>query len=221
MSYQWCKDATSIEGETSSSLAISSDTLNTGTYYCNVSGGCGNVSSGNAQINVHPATVIIQHPADVNASPGETAEFSVLARGVNIVYQWRKDQGNIAGTDSTYTIASIVTADTGNYDCIVTGACGADTSEVAILLITTTEIGQLSDAGIRVYPNPTNDRITLESGKHQIDMIRIISLSGKTLIIRKDMKPVEIIDLSGIEKGFYIMAIQAQKKTFILKVIKE
>jgi hypothetical protein len=70
---------------------------------------------------------------------GAPASFSVSASGTGTLsYQWRKNGSAISGaTASSYTIASVAAGDAGNYDVVVTGACGLVTSSVAVLTINT------------------------------------------------------------------------------------
>lgn len=65
----------------------------------------------------------------------DTITFTVTATGTApLTYQWRKDGGDIGGaTGTSYAIASIAPADAGDYDCVVSNACGSDISAVATL----------------------------------------------------------------------------------------
>ena len=68
--------------------------------------------------------------------PGQRATFTVTAMGDNLVYQWRKDERNIAGaTSATYTIEAVAESDTGMYQCIVSNAAGPVTTNVASLTV--------------------------------------------------------------------------------------
>src|SRR6185436_914361 len=70
---------------------------------------------------------------------GQTATFSVSARGVR-KYQWFKDGGAIAGaTGAVYTTPPITAAGGGaRYSVVVTGACAnaVETSSQAVVTIT-------------------------------------------------------------------------------------
>lgn len=95
------------------------------------------------------------NPADVLQSPsaatvpfGGTVQFSVVAGGTGpLTYQWRKGGvnltdgpvgcgGTIAGTATDTLVLNTVTfVEGGSYDCVVTNACGSDTSTAATLTI--------------------------------------------------------------------------------------
>ena len=53
-----------------------------------------------------------------------------------MTYQWRKNSADISGaTDATYSITNVQASDAGNYDVIVSGDCGNETSETAVLTV--------------------------------------------------------------------------------------
>ena len=84
---------------------------------------------------------IASQPSAATACLGGSASFSVTATGTApITYQWRRNGtnlsngGNLSGADSTVlSIAGVLAGDYGNYDCVVTNACGTATSIAATL----------------------------------------------------------------------------------------
>ena len=68
--------------------------------------------------------------------PGQSATFSVVAKGDNLTYQWLKDEVNISGaTSATYTIAEVSKSDEGGYHCVVSNAANSVTSTAASLIV--------------------------------------------------------------------------------------
>lgn len=98
-------------------------------------GGGGSHGSSGAGSGTGPS--ISAQPASVTAAVGGTVSFSVTASGAgNVAYQWAKDGVAIAGaTGSTYTIASVTSADVGAYACLVTDGKGTTTSASATLTL--------------------------------------------------------------------------------------
>ncbi len=80
---------------------------------------------------------ITGQPSSQTVCQGIMASFSVTATGTGpLDYQWRKNGTNIVGaTSSTYSLTSTIAGDAGNYDCVVTNACGTVTSNVAVLTV--------------------------------------------------------------------------------------
>ena len=76
-------------------------------------------------------------PSSQTKTVGESVTFSVKASGTEpLLYQWRKGGSDISGaTGSSYTIPSVVTADAGSYDVVVSNSCGSVTSSAATLMV--------------------------------------------------------------------------------------
>jgi hypothetical protein len=140
LTYQWRKSSVNIAGATNASYTITGVTsANAGSYDCVVTGTCNAVTSNAATLTVNALTAITTQPATQSICPSQPVTFSVVAAGTGLTYQWRKNTTNITGaTNSSYTIASVVSGDAGNYDCVVTGTCNAVTSNAAVLTVGST-----------------------------------------------------------------------------------
>ncbi|MCX6155172.1 MAG: immunoglobulin domain-containing protein [Candidatus Kapabacteria bacterium] len=96
-----------------------------------------------------------QPSATIAVATGKTLNLSVTATGsANLTYQWTKDAAPISGaTNSTYSIAAVVSTDAGSYVCNVTDGCGTTSSNAAI--VTISYYNQLN------VTEPTNDVFVL------------------------------------------------------------
>ncbi len=136
--YQWRKAGINISGATLSSYTIiavaAGDVAN---YDVVVTGTCGAVTS--TVVSLALGNVVIgTQPASQTVCAGNNVTFSVSATGSAITYQWRKGGVNIGGAiSSSITLTGTTAADAGSYDVIVTGICGAATSNIATLTINT------------------------------------------------------------------------------------
>ncbi|MBK7374461.1 MAG: T9SS type A sorting domain-containing protein [Chitinophagaceae bacterium] len=58
----------------------------------------------------------------------------------------------------------------------------------------------------KLYPNPTSDKILLESGKEMINMFQIIDSKGKIIVAKSNINKTSIsIDMRNFSKGIYFV----------------
>jgi trimeric autotransporter adhesin len=137
LSYQWRKGGSNIPGATSATYTIANtSSTDAGNYDVVVSGSCGSETSNAVSLTVNAVTAITTQPTAQTVCAGTSATFTVAATGTNLSYQWRKGSTNIPGaTSATYTIATTTSTDAGNYDVVVTGSCGSQTSNAVLLTV--------------------------------------------------------------------------------------
>ena len=69
--------------------------------------------------------------------PGESAYFTIVATGSNLMYQWQKNRVIITtgATSATYTIMMVKESDEGVYQCVVSNTANSVTSTAANLTV--------------------------------------------------------------------------------------
>ncbi len=138
LSYQWSRNGVAISGATASSLTLANVQPSTaGDYKVVVTNSSGSVTSSAAALTVISNPAFASQPRSQMVTAGSAINLSVSATGgTTFTYQWRKNGVNIAGaTGATYTIASAVAGDAGNYDVIVTNSAGAALSAMALVTV--------------------------------------------------------------------------------------
>jgi uncharacterized delta-60 repeat protein len=132
LAFQWFKDSQPLTGATSSTLVLSNVTgAAAGGYHVIVSNSEGSSTSRVAQLTVSDPILLTQ-PASVWANAGSTVSLSVSAVGTGLSYQWKKDGQSIPGANSSnLVIANASSADTGNYQLVLTGTYGTRESAIA------------------------------------------------------------------------------------------
>jgi endo-1,4-beta-xylanase len=83
---------------------------------------------------------IVTQPVSQTATVGDHVSFTVAGNGTApLAYQWRKNgvpiSGNASASSPTLTLANVLTADAGAYDCIVSNSVGSATSSTAALTV--------------------------------------------------------------------------------------
>jgi hypothetical protein len=145
--YQWEKDGVFLDGETDPTITIPNVTLDdAGGYTCLVITPCRQLTSNTANLTVRAPASITQQPVPAAVCEGSPASFSLLATGAGRTYQWRKNGNPISGaTAASLSFLTTTAADAANYDCVVNGTCGGETS-------TTVSLGVCSPVSISSHP---------------------------------------------------------------------
>lgn len=131
--------------------------------------------------------------------------------------QWYLNEAIIDGAvQEDYIIAS-----DGKYTVQVkNGECTGEMSDPYI--ITITDIGtNFSNSNVKVYPNPSQDRIDIDILVKTSDKvnIKLLSLDGSIVLNQKFNKNQSIvIDIKNLIKGIYLLRIEQNQNVLIRKV---
>ena len=138
----------------------------------------------------------------------------------NETWQW-VDCNNGYKTIDGATDQSFTPAQNGSYAVIVSmGAC-TDTS--SCYDVTTVGVERQDWKSVfEVYPNPAVESLTIQhTGNTFSGTIELLDAIGKT-VVKKEVQQVSVVTLplTGIRPGVYFLKITTQKKTVILKILK-
>lgn len=81
-----------------------------------------------------------------------------------------------------------------------------------------------NNSSVLLYPNPTSDVLNIylkEVNQFTISKIKLVDLTGKTIIEKEFTTLVDRINLKEINKGVYFLKIENDKEQIINKVIKD
>ncbi len=140
-------------GATAATLNINGMTAPTTTrtllYYCQVTGTCNAVASGQTTLTIHARPNITSNPVSVTRCDStNNVDFKVVATGTNLAYQWQLNTGSgwsnlsnnstYSGTNTgTLLLPNVYYSMNGyQYRCVITGICTPTvTSSVATLTV--------------------------------------------------------------------------------------
>lgn len=130
--YQWQKwnngSWQNISGATSASLAFSKvSSGDAGRYRCQVSNAVATDTSAEATVTVLAGVTITTSPASQTVNAGESAQFTVIATGDNLQYEWTKNGERLPNTGNTLSFAAAREVDEATYGCrVYNGGSSAD-----------------------------------------------------------------------------------------------
>lgn len=183
-----------------------------GTYVLTLTdaGAGGATCTGTATI-IEPSTLAI-----TVSSGGSTATAVVTGGTPGYTYMW------MPGMYSTPTVSGLAP---NTYTVSVTDKNGC--YNYTTVTITATGIYALtSNNGVKIYPNPTSDLLTIEinptnAGKTKITILNILGEMVYEENVTADKLPKQTIDISKLPQGVYFAAIQFAGRTITNKVVKE
>ena len=138
LAYQWQRATTNLPGATGTSYSIPSVALSdAASYRVVVTNLAGTVTSTAATLTVQSAPKVTGDPTSQTVNQGDTANFTVTATGTPTpTYQWRKGGTALPGkTAATLSLTSVLPADEGSYDCVVSNVVSTATSAAATLTV--------------------------------------------------------------------------------------
>jgi hypothetical protein len=211
-SYQWYKYGNAIPGETNRNLFANS----TGPYKVEVTSayGCSKKStSTNVTVLATPVATITPDGPTTFCAGG-----SVLLKGPNgtgNTYQWKLMGNDIAGaTNKNYTATAA-----GNYKVAVTNSLGCtDISDPVIVTVPCRMKNETITENLELFPNPANTYITISGGIPS--SYEVINATGQVLI-SQEKNTTDVIDISPIPAGLYLIRVVTENGPSTLKFIKE
>ena len=150
--YQWRKNTVDIPSQTSPTLTFASPNVNdSANYDCRVTNSFGSALSKAATLTVLGIPVFTTQPAGLTLAHGQTATFTVAAKGTGtLTYQWRKAGIPISGaTALKFTITGAKDSDIAAYDCVASNLYGSTASTPAMLSLGTNTTSDYRLAGSR------------------------------------------------------------------------
>ena len=110
--------------------------------------------------------------------------------------------GNPVGIISTYTFENVI-----------------EDHLIHVVFANNIGVNESEDKDILVYPNPTNDKVTIEC--ERLSHVRIVNTFGQTVYNANHEGNQAVIDLSQMAKGIYMMHIEANGGQMVRKIVVE
>lgn len=220
VTYQWRRNGVPIAGANTYRLTIpSASDQDRGWYHVLIGGACVPwLISDSVYVGVMVRPAIIRQPRDTSVVVGENVHLAAAADSGNVSYQWRRNGSPIIGaTEPTLDIDSAQLSDSAEYDVIVTGPCGSDTSrsaKVNVRVVVSHVDGDVNtDAFALIYPQPASSSVTIDLSRVDPLLLRgaaclLVNANGHVVL---DLTPqmhlqggsMTDIDISSLASGLY------------------
>ena len=177
------------------------------------SAGCVSATFATSSITVAAAPSV-----SVSGTPsicvGQSA--TLTANGAN-TYSWNTG----ASTSSVVVNPTVTTSYTVTGTSSVTGCSG--TTTVSLLVSPCTGISSVQSAlkGLKVYPNPAENTLSIELNNSNEKSIVISDISGRAVLSAKTTNDKINLNITSLSNGVYFVKVQSNNATEVIKVIKQ
>ena len=144
--YQWYKDDSPVDGQTTATLSLPTVTAaNSGTYKLEVStSGCSSLTSSPFSLTVNSPLDITMQPASSSVvCAGATVSVVPSVTGTATGYQWYRNGNPFGSSTATLTpliFSPVQPTDEGRYTLVITGVCTSVTSTGFSLTVNSTTV---------------------------------------------------------------------------------
>ena len=221
--FQWHENSTNtyfnstiINGANSNNYSPNSSTPDTLYYYCIVTDGNGVCPEDTSTIST---IYFIDYPTAA-FSYSDTAlmvNFSNTSINANN-YEWNFGDGNFSNMANPIHQYQ----NTGTYTIYLTAEnnCYSDTTWQTITL-STTGILASEDSNLSVYPNPSDGKCFIDIGNTNIGngILKIYDLNGKKIMEEEISKKITSLNLTGFERGEYMLIFTSNQQKIIKKIV--
>lgn len=185
-------------------------TSQSGTYWVEVDRYC--QSSDTINVSISPVPVIsgISYVRSSN-----TYHFNPSGVQYATSYLWDFGDGNTSTLPNpVHTYSAEV-----NVESIVKlfafNDCGADSSFRSVP--TSVQNVNLNSLQVKIYPNPADRTVKIETANIQPEEILVVHISGALAMrIQPEKKPINTLDISGLAPGIYMVKVRADKGNITL-----
>lgn len=142
---------------------------------------------------------------------------TLTANDSGLIYQWVNCSNNYSPVTGA-TNQSFTPSKDGQYAVIITDSICSDTS--SCYNVQGTEIQQASSGSIKIYPNPAEQKVTMEiPTNHSIRNISITDIKGRTILEKENIHSTVNFNISEMQKGIYLIHIKGDNKILIRKLV--
>lgn len=183
----------------------------------------GGVTNGITNSGIHSGdgsiiiTAVCNTPITITLTSTDELFGSDASITMNIVsgtgpYTFDWDNDGTGDNDDTQDLTAI---SSGSYVVVVTDGGACSTTE-SILVGTQLSIDETEKINVSVYPNPTSSKLTIEN-KGQFNYT-LVDLNGATLL-KGSAIDIEAVELDYLARGIYMLNVNSEDNTTVLKVI--
>ncbi|MCX7909925.1 MAG: T9SS type A sorting domain-containing protein [Ignavibacteria bacterium] len=173
-------------------------------------------------------------PNAISLKIGDTLRLSIVAEGLNLRYQWFKDNSPLASAiEPNLLITNVSVEDAGRYHCLVWN-CDTVSSNIVNVSVTLFNVSSVDwntmtdGTKFRLYPNPTThiSELFIETNEEKILNIELINNLGQIVYsinnintINNQVKVSIPFNSLNLPSGTYNLKIQTQNQIKVVPAV--
>jgi hypothetical protein len=220
LNYTWYKNGNFLSsGLTDEIKILSAKADDSGNYYCEINGSCGNTVSGTSTLTVLPVTKINHITPDTKLRFGDDLALEVITEGHSLTYQWQKDGTLLAdGNNSGFNLQNVNANNIGLYQVTVTGTCGTENSREVYVYVKKADYSE--EPEVFIWPTVINDEFRIALSNDQDYNILLYNTAGKILKEKVHCQYQTLVNAAGLPAGIYIVTVYNNNFRKSVKIIK-
>jgi hypothetical protein len=220
LNYTWYKNGNFLSsGPTDEIKILSAIADDSGNYYCEINGSCGNTVSGTSSLTILPVTKINHITPDTEIQFGDDLTLEVITEGHNLTYQWQKDDNRLNdGISSSLVLQNVNANNIGLYQATVTGTCGTEISRKVYIYVKKKNYSE--EPEVFIWPTLINDEFRIALSNDQDYNILLYNTAGKILKEKVNCQYQTLVDAAGLPAGIYIVTVYNNSFRKSVKIIK-
>ena len=195
----------------------------------NMAGNYNVTASLNGCTSANESTIVLVNPvplAPVISNNGPITEGDTLVLSASTIngasYSWFGPNGFSSSQQSPTVITNVSLAMWGNYFVSVTvNGCTSVLDSTLVIVNTTVDVAdKLNKSMVSIYPNPSNDKISIELQEVKGMKMKAINNLGECVLEGDLYVGVSLIDIGFLTNGMYNFIITSGKEIYHQKLIK-
>ena len=220
LNYIWYRNRNLLRSGPSGVVSILSALVDdSGQYFCEIKGSCGNVISRISSLTVLPVTRINHITPDTEVSFGDDLTLDVTAEGHNLTYRWQKDGNPLdQGIFLNLVLQNVNANDIGLYQTTVTGTCGTELSDEVYVYVKKEDYS--GDPEVFVWPTNVTAEFSVALNDDKNYTVLLHNTTGRLLRKKENCRYLTIMNIGDLSPGIYIITVYNDTLRKSIKLIK-
>ena len=149
---------------------------------------------------------------DLYQTDKQTFWISAVPNASTYHWSYTNTAWRVEGRSDDYILAlrNMQESDTGTVSVEAVNACGV--SQASVLKIGTSGISEMELVQARVFPNPTDNQVTVEVNNASVNRVELYDVNGRKLLAQPVVEGKATLSLEPYAPGIYLLRLQADNR---------